>query len=120
VIRPGRRRSLSGLGRCASGSRTLVVWDSQDTYGAITPLGVGEEPVWKPDGSAILVRIPGPNQEALTAYRFPDGVQILSYTPLPSRLHGSIWLNGQRQNCCRQHIPLNILALLYQLSGLHA
>ena len=84
-----------------SGSRSIVLWDRQDSYGAIQPLGAGQEPVWKPDGSALLARIPGPNQEALTAYAVPSGAQILTYTPLPAQTHGLIWLSGQSAEAMR-------------------
>lgn len=78
----------------ASGSHSIVVWDSQDAAGAVAPVGLGEEPTWNPNGSAILVRMRSPNQEAIAAYRFPGGAQVLSYTPLPASLHGMLWLTG--------------------------
>lgn len=81
-------------GMDSGGSRSIAVWDSQDDFGAVQTLGTGEEPVWKPDGTAIAARVPGPNQEAFTAYRFPDGLQIMNYTPLPAGLHGMLWLAG--------------------------
>lgn len=85
----------------ASGSRSIVVWDSQDSSGAIAPLGPGEEPAWKPDGSAILALVSSPNQEAITGYQFPGGTQILSYTTLPTGLHGFLWLAGSTADLLR-------------------
>lgn len=89
------------------GNRSIVLWDSQDESGIIQPIGVGEEPVWKSDGSALLARIPGPNQEAITAYAVPGGAQILNYTPLPSRAHGLIWLSGQAAAAARSRVDAN-------------
>lgn len=93
-----------------SGSRSIVLWDRQDSYGAIRPLGAGQEPVWKPDGSALLARIPGPNQEALTAYAVPSGEQILTYTPLPAQTHGLLWLSGPSADALRASVGNNTTA----------
>jgi len=76
----------------ASGSRSIAIWDSRDRKGSVTPLGLGDHPAWKADGSAILARISGPNQEAITTYQIPGGAQGLSFTPLPGSLHGFLWL----------------------------
>lgn len=88
-------------GADASGRHTILVWDSQDSFGAITPLGMGDEPAWKPDGSAILARASGPNHEAIVAYQFPGGAQILAYTPLPAGLHGLLWLTDAAAEALR-------------------
>lgn len=76
----------------SSGSRSIAVWDSEGTNGSITPLGLGDQPAWNSDGSAILARMAGPNQEAIITYQFPSGAQGISYTPLPGSLHGFLWL----------------------------
>jgi len=78
----------------ALGSRSIVVWDSQGTAGSTTLLGLGSEPAWNADGSALMVRLSSPNQEAITTYPFPAGVQGMSYTPLPGSCHGFLWLPG--------------------------
>ncbi len=81
-------------GADGAGGRTIVVWDSQGPFGNVTTIGPGDEPAWRSDGNAILARISSPNQEGITAYRFPGGAQIMAYTSLPASLHGLLWLTG--------------------------
>lgn len=90
-----------------SGSRSIVVWDQQDSYGNVATLGPGAEPVWKPDGSAVLARISSPNQEGITAYRFPGGAQIMAYTALPASPHGFLWLTGSSAEAFRNPAVYN-------------
>ncbi len=77
----------------ASGASTLMTWDKRapDRTGV---LGIGDFPVWNPEGSAVLAEIREPNQTSLVVYQASNSTILYPPYRLPGRLDGIDWRGG--------------------------
>lgn len=62
-----------------------------DEGNSITSLGIGEKPVWIPDGSGLLTLLTFPNQYNFTAYEAATSRLMLPPIPLPSQVSNYDW-----------------------------
>lgn len=77
-----------------NGLKTVEVWDRQKPEKALRQIGPGEQPVWDPNGRALMAREVTSNHEGFTVYDSVTGLVALPLTILPGEVHGMDWQNG--------------------------
>ncbi len=70
---------------------TVETSEEVDGVRVTRSLGQGSEPVWSPDGSALLVQIGQPNATYLAGYTAADFLLLFPAHLLPSSIHGADW-----------------------------
>lgn len=77
----------------APGASTLMAWDKR-VPDRTSVLGIGDTPVWNPEGSAVLAEIREPNLTSLVVYQAANGAIVYPPYRLPGRLDGIDWRGG--------------------------
>lgn len=76
------------------GITRLSVWDSQNPEQLVRHVGIGVEPIWDPNGNALLSSVISPNDTGLIVYKLDNQLTALPLTPLPGDSKGITWNNG--------------------------